>query len=138
MPVQSKNLTKHVKNDMIGALIQQYIMKSVIYKPFIIFSLLAVSAGLFGDFTVAYATSTVPAPTVVFVANPTTIRRGESAALSWTSTNTDYCVASGGWSEWVFSGGAENVYPKVKIGKSTRLNSSHSQISYAAFCLKKN
>src|SRR2546427_6764213 len=27
--------------------------------------------------------------------------------------------------------------PWVQIGKSTRLNSSHSQISYAVFCLKK-
>ena len=98
---------------MIGALIQQYIMKSVIYKPFIIFFLLAVSAGLFENFTIAKTAEAVSAPTVVFVANPTTIRRGESAALSWTSTNADYCVASGGWSEWVFPGGAENVYPKV-------------------------
>src|SRR3712207_7562469 len=28
--------------------------------------------------------------------------------------------------------------PALKIGKSTRLNSSHANISYAAFCLKKN
>src|SRR2546427_6507240 len=27
--------------------------------------------------------------------------------------------------------------PHSEIGKSTRLNSSHSQISYAVFCLKK-
>src|SRR5688572_31725501 len=33
-------------------------------------------------------------------------------------------------------GGAENAVP-VKDRKSTRLNSSHSQISYAVFCLKK-
>ena len=88
-------------------------MKNVIYKPFIAFFLLAVSAGLFGNFAIAETALAISAPTVTFVANPTTIRRGESAALSWTSTNADYCVASGGWSEWVFSGGAENVYPKV-------------------------
>lgn len=88
-------------------------MKSVIYKPFIVFFLLAVSAGLLGNFAIAETASAVSAPTVTFVANPTTIRRGESASLSWTSTNADYCVASGGWSEWLFSGGAENVYPKV-------------------------
>lgn len=88
-------------------------MKNVIYKPFIVFFLLAVSAGFFGNFAIAETASAISAPTVTFVANPTTIRRGESTALSWTSTNADYCVASGGWSEWVFSGGAENVYPKV-------------------------
>ena len=98
---------------MIGALNSNIIMKSVIYKPFIAFFLLAVSAGLFGNFAIVETSSAVSPTTVVFVANPTTIRRGESAALSWTSTNADYCVASGGWSEWVFSGGAENVYPKV-------------------------
>src|SRR5688572_31387028 len=32
---------------------------------------------------------------------------------------------------------AEHLYPFKKDRKSTRLNSSHSQISYAVFCLKK-
>src|SRR3990167_11519993 len=38
-------------------------------------------------------------------------------------------------------GGAANMaeaYGKLTDRKSTRLNSSHSQISYAVFCLKKN
>src|SRR2546427_5747930 len=30
-----------------------------------------------------------------------------------------------------------NVFVSHEIGRSTRLNSSHSQISYAVFCLKK-
>src|SRR5688572_33305656 len=34
-------------------------------------------------------------------------------------------------------GGAVAVHPSVLDRKSTRLNSSHSQISYAVFCLKK-
>src|SRR2546430_9293507 len=29
------------------------------------------------------------------------------------------------------------THPETEIGRSTRLNSSHSQISYAVFCLKK-
>src|SRR5688572_31517468 len=29
------------------------------------------------------------------------------------------------------------LYMSLEIGRSTRLNSSHSQISYAVFCLKK-
>src|SRR2546430_12888975 len=34
-------------------------------------------------------------------------------------------------------GGAEGTVPLSSDRKSTRLNSSHSQISYAVFCLKK-
>src|SRR2546430_5303380 len=30
-----------------------------------------------------------------------------------------------------------NIYSSIRDRKSTRLNSSHSQISYAVFCLKK-
>src|SRR3712207_7753051 len=29
------------------------------------------------------------------------------------------------------------AWPRVQIGRSTRLNSSHANISYAVFCLKK-
>lgn len=88
-------------------------MKIIIYKPFIAFPLLVASAGLFGNFAIPETAEAISAPTVVFVASPTTIQRGESASLSWTSTNADYCVRSGGWSEWVFANGAENVYPNV-------------------------
>src|SRR3712207_8762055 len=31
----------------------------------------------------------------------------------------------------------DSVCPDLEIGKSTRLNSSHANISYAVFCLKK-
>src|SRR2546427_7819093 len=39
-----------------------------------------------------------------------------------------------GWSVFSFGGRAGK---KIRDRKSTRLNSSHSQISYAVFCLKK-
>src|SRR5256886_9178938 len=42
---------------------------------------------------------------------------------SWPSTTRSYCLL------FAFSGSVDR--------KSTRLNSSHSQISYAVFCLKK-
>src|SRR3989475_7387587 len=35
------------------------------------------------------------------------------------------------------STGSETTFPPLRDRKSTRLNSSHSQISYAVFCLKK-
>src|SRR2546430_9534592 len=60
-------------------------------------------------------------PTVTLQASPSSINKGESATLSWNSTDaTELTIA-----------------PEVGDRKSTRLNSSHSQISYAVFCLKK-
>src|SRR2546427_3538241 len=38
---------------------------------------------------------------------------------------------------WCVEGIARQIRIKLKDRKSTRLNSSHSQISYAVFCLKK-
>src|SRR5438270_5244288 len=37
----------------------------------------------------------------------------------------------------LYRGGRESRYSAYRDRKSTRLNSSHSQISYAVFCLKK-
>src|SRR2546430_11807944 len=39
--------------------------------------------------------------------------------------------------EWKQFGRPSGIYIDKKDRKSTRLNSSHSQISYAVFCLKK-
>src|SRR5256886_5776558 len=36
-----------------------------------------------------------------------------------------------------FSGRSKNAHRRIRDRKSTRLNSSHSQISHAVFCLKK-
>src|SRR2546427_1596730 len=37
----------------------------------------------------------------------------------------------------VFGVGVDSIFQRSEDRKSTRLNSSHSQISYAVFCLKK-
>src|SRR3712207_8580053 len=42
---------------------------------------------------------------------------------------------TGAWTTWVTMNVSVNL--NNKIGKSTRLNSSHANISYAVFCLKK-
>src|SRR2546427_12736141 len=50
---------------------------------------------------------------------------------------------AGGAAKWLTAGvarpsGGLNMFPRMaRDRKSTRLNSSHSQISYAVFCLKK-
>lgn len=58
--------------------------------------------GTSGD-TTAAATATVTvtaasAPTVTLGANPTSVQSGGTSLLTWTSTNTTACTASGGWS----------------------------------------
>jgi len=54
--------------------------------------------GVGGSATQSVLISVVPAvPMVSFNATPSTIVKGSSAVLSWTSTNTSSCVASGSW-----------------------------------------
>ena len=43
-------------------------------------------------------TVTSPAPTVSFSSSPSTVAKGGSSTLSWSSTNATSCTASGGWS----------------------------------------
>ena len=55
----------------------------------------------------------IPVPTVTLKANNTdtriTINSGESATLSWTSTNTTSCTASGAWSGSKSASGTEST-----------------------------
>src|SRR3989344_4954928 len=106
-------------------------MKNIVYKPIFTIVILVIVAGLFGFSQSAngyyadsyydsyyydsyYPSSYSPAPTVLFVANPVTIKRGESVALSWNSTDADYCVGSGGWQRnALFPSGAETLRPNV-------------------------
>ena len=44
------------------------------------------------------ATTPTPTPTVSLSASPTSITAGQSATLTWSSTNATSCTASGGWS----------------------------------------
>lgn len=52
-------------------------------------------------------------PTVSFSVTPPSIKRGETIALVWSSTNAEYCVASGGWHGFFFTQGAETLKPEV-------------------------
>lgn len=54
-----------------------------------------------------------PDPTLTFNAIPSTIASGNSADLTWTSTNVVSCEASGGWSGNKAVSGIENVSPTV-------------------------
>ena len=52
-----------------------------------------------------------PLPTVSLVVNPSQIIQGDSAILSWTSSNANSCTASGGWSGTKAVSGTQSVTP---------------------------
>jgi hypothetical protein len=53
------------------------------------------------------------APTVSLQASPTSITAGQSSTLTWSSTNTTSCTASGGWTGTKATGNSEVVTPTV-------------------------
>jgi hypothetical protein len=57
-------------------------------------------------------------PTVSFAINPTSIMVGESATLTWSSTNATSCTASGAWSGTQATSGSLSVTPG-SAGNST-------------------
>jgi len=58
------------------------------------------SRALYLDVTTFYgpAPVTTPPPTVSFSSTPTSVTAGQLATLTWNSTNSSSCTASGGWS----------------------------------------
>ncbi|TSC78826.1 MAG: OmpA-OmpF porin, OOP family [Parcubacteria group bacterium Gr01-1014_29] len=54
-----------------------------------------------------------PAPTVLLSRSPSTISQGNSSTLSWSSTNTTSCTASGGWSGPKATSGSLVVTPSL-------------------------
>ena len=52
-----------------------------------------------------------PAPVVNLSVSSASIEQGQSTALSWSSTNADSCVASGGWSGTRSTMGSQSVSP---------------------------
>jgi len=76
----------------------------------------------------AYLTvGTPPPPTVSISVSPTTIRPGQSATLSWTSTNATSCTASASWS------GSEPLQSPVG-GVSTGVLLTDGAYSYTLTC----
>jgi Bacterial Ig-like domain (group 3)/Beta-propeller repeat len=59
----------------------------------------------------AALTVTAPAPTVTIAVSPTSITVGQSATLTWSSTNATSCSASGSWSGAEATSGTMNVTP---------------------------
>jgi hypothetical protein len=64
----------------------------------VIATLIVCALGGCGAAGVASTQTPPPAPALSLTANPTSVANGASATLSWTSSNTDSCTASGAWS----------------------------------------
>src|SRR5262249_11421313 len=54
---------------------------------------------------------TTPAPTVTLSVDPATITAGQSATLTWSTTNAGTCNASGAWSGTQGTNGTQSVSP---------------------------
>jgi len=54
-----------------------------------------------------------PAPTVTVTVSPTNITVGQTATLTWSSTNASACTASGAWSGTEGTGGSHMVTPSA-------------------------
>ncbi len=67
--------------------------------------------GLVREARTTVSTSATTAPTLTIAANPTTILSGQSSTLTWTSSNTTSCTASGGWSGGKALFGTQGVTP---------------------------
>ncbi len=63
-----------------------------------------------GTFTVNTSTSgTTPAPTLSISASPTSVTKGGSSTLTWSSTNATSCTASGAWSGGKSTSGSQTI-----------------------------
>ena len=66
----------------------------------------------FDSVTVNVGGAPVPAPTLSFSANPTSITQGNSSTLSWNTSNASSCYGSGGGIDgWKNTNGNETVRP---------------------------
>ncbi len=63
---------------------------------------------LLNSLTLVYS-PIVLTPTATLSVNPTTITAGQSATLSWSSTNTTSCTASGAWSGTLATSGSQST-----------------------------
>lgn len=52
---------------------------------------------------------TVPAPTITFSSNPTSVQSGSASTLTWSTTNATSCTASGGWTGSKATSGSQST-----------------------------
>ena len=71
------------------------------------------SGGEITRYATVAVTAPVPKPSLDFLARPTQVVSGESSMLYWRSRRATSCTASGDWSGWRSTNGAESTGPIV-------------------------
>ena len=69
------------------------------------------------------------APTVNLIANPTSLLQGNTAVLSWSSSNASTCSASGGWNGFKNLSGSQTVAPLNTTTYTITCSNSQGQAS---------
>ncbi len=73
-----------------------------------------------------------PAPMVTISASPVTIITGDTATLTWSSTNATSCTASGGWSGTKTISGSESVSPTANTTYTLSCSGTGGSVNGAA------
>jgi Beta-propeller repeat len=78
-----------------------------------VYTLTCTGSGGSANASASLTTNAAPTPTVTIAVNPTAITVGQSAVLTWSSTNATSCAASGTWSGAQTINGSLNESPTV-------------------------
>jgi hypothetical protein len=70
-----------------------------------------VGGGTGGGTTGTTTTTTGPTPTITLSASPTSVVKGSSSTITWSTTNAASCTASGDWSGTKATSGSQSVTP---------------------------
>jgi uncharacterized protein (TIGR03118 family) len=83
-----------------------------------VLTLLLIVGGCGGGYGGSGYTASAPSPAVMLSAQPSTITAGQSATLTWSTTDAGTCTASGAWSGTQATSGSEAVTPTA-VGSNT-------------------
>jgi hypothetical protein len=99
-------------------------------KPFALLALAACS-GIFPAGCGGGGSSGAPSPMVTMSVSPSSIPAGQTATLTWSSTNASTCTASGAWTDPVSTSGSLGVSPSAPATYTYNLSCSSSGSSAA-------
>jgi peptidoglycan/xylan/chitin deacetylase (PgdA/CDA1 family) len=81
---------------------------------------------------VKVATPPPGAPTLTFTASPTTINKGQSSTLTWSTTNATSCTASNGWTGSKAASGTQAVSPTATTTYALSCSGAGGTVSKSA------
>jgi len=75
------------------------------------------------------STTAVSAPTATLAASPSSIIAGQSATLSWSTTDATSCSASGGWSGARATAGSQTLAPTASVTYTLTCNGTGGSVT---------